>query len=262
VPGYRRAPRTAIQRAAQESRRTPVIPLRPLLRRRSSGTTGACGQSLRLSRLGLCPVATANCPSRRATRGLAGQPPSWEGKLTKPLQQARRRVADAGGIGAADPTAEAAMRARYIIGKIPVLDTNTPKMACRSVDDAGRPHRKDYTGTTAMNLPAADRALIQPEKLRDDLLSTEHPVGRFKAAFFGRMGYSRQGWQRLQMDILQLARSAVAVERQMSNFGQKYEVNGILRGPSGREARVTTVWIVKNGEDFPRFVTVYPGDGQ
>ena len=48
----------------------------------------------------------------------------------------------------------------------------------------------------------------------------------------------------------------------MSNFGQKYEVNGILRGPSGREARVTTVWIVKNGEDFPRFVTVYPGDGQ
>jgi hypothetical protein len=81
--------------------------------------------------------------------------------------------------------------------------------------------------------------------------------------FFGRMGYSKQGWQRLQMDILQLARSAVAVERPMSNFGQKKcEVNGILRGPSGREARVTTVWIVKNGEDFPRFVTVYPGDGQ
>jgi hypothetical protein len=48
----------------------------------------------------------------------------------------------------------------------------------------------------------------------------------------------------------------------MSTFGQKYEVNGILRGPSGREARVTTIWIVKNGEDFPRLVTVYPGDGQ
>ena len=113
-----------------------------------------------------------------------------------------------------------------------------------------------------MNLPAADRALIEPQKLREYLLSTEHPVGRFKAAFFGRMGYSRQGWQRLQMDILQLARLGIAVEGQMSNFGQKYEVNGILRGPSGREARVTTIWIVKSGEDFPRLVTFYPGDGQ
>jgi hypothetical protein len=112
-----------------------------------------------------------------------------------------------------------------------------------------------------MHLPAADRALIQPEKLRDYLLSAEHPVGRFKAAFFGRMGYSSQNWQRLQMDILQIARLGIAVERQMSTFGQKYEVSGMLRGPSGREARVTTIWIVKNGEDFPRLVTVYPGDG-
>ena len=40
----------------------------------------------------------------------------------------------------------------------------------------------------------------------------------------------------------------------------KREVNGILRGPSGREARVTTIWIVKTGEGFPRLVTIYPGD--
>ena len=113
-----------------------------------------------------------------------------------------------------------------------------------------------------MNLPAADRALIQTEKLRDYLLSTEHAVGRFKAAFFAGMGYSRQDWRQLQMDILQIAQSGVAVERQLSTFGQKYEVNGILRGPSGRETRVTTIWIVKSGEDFPRLVTVYPGDGQ
>ena len=142
------------------------------------------------------------------------------------------------------------------------MDANAPEVAGCSADRARRPHRKDYTGITEMNLPAADRALIQPEKLRDYLLSTEHAVGRFKAAFFSGMGYSRQDWRQLQMDILQIARSGVAVERQMSPFGQKYEVNGILRGPSGREARVTTIWIVKSGEDFPRLVTVYPGDGQ
>ncbi len=111
-----------------------------------------------------------------------------------------------------------------------------------------------------MNLPAADRALIRPEKLRDYLLSTEHPVGRFKAAFFARLGYSRADWQKLQQDILQIARTGTALERQASTFGRKYEVNGILRGPSGREALVTTVWIVKIGEDYPWLVTVYPGD--
>jgi hypothetical protein len=111
-----------------------------------------------------------------------------------------------------------------------------------------------------MKLPGADRALIQPEKLRDYLLSTEHPIGRFKAAFFARMGYSRQDWQRLQLDIWQIAQSGAALERQGSTFGRRYEVNGILRGTSGREASVTTVWIVRNDEDFPRLVTVYPGD--
>jgi hypothetical protein len=64
----------------------------------------------------------------------------------------------------------------------------------------------------------------------------------------------------LQVDISQIARSGTAVERQTSAFGRKYEVDGILRGPAGREARVTTVWIVKNGEDFPRLVTIFPGD--
>lgn len=113
-----------------------------------------------------------------------------------------------------------------------------------------------------MSLPATDRAFIQPEKLRDYLLSTEHPVGRFKAAFFIRLGYSRKDWRRLEIDILQLARSGTALESQVFSFGRKYEVNGMLRGPSGREAKVTTVWIVRSGEDYPRLVTVYPGDNR
>jgi len=111
-----------------------------------------------------------------------------------------------------------------------------------------------------VDLPAADRAYIDPQKLQDYILSSEHPVGRFKAEFFARLGYSQSDWRRLEADILQIARSGTALERQGTRFGRKYEVGGILRGPSGREARVTTVWIVKNGEDYPRLVTAYPGD--
>ena len=35
-----------------------------------------------------------------------------------------------------------------------------------------------------MSLPNLDRAVIDPAKVRDYLLSDVHPVGRFKAAFF------------------------------------------------------------------------------
>ena len=51
-----------------------------------------------------------------------------------------------------------------------------------------------------------------------------------------------------------------AVARPSKSFGQKYEVRGTLRGPSGRRAEVVTVWIVLSGESSPRFVTAVPGE--
>ena len=36
-----------------------------------------------------------------------------------------------------------------------------------------------------MKLPRAEHAVVEDAKVRDYLLSREHPVGRFKAAFFG-----------------------------------------------------------------------------
>ena len=42
-------------------------------------------------------------------------------------------------------------------------------------------------------------------------------------------------------------------------FGQKFELRGIVQTPSGRPLRVVTIWIIRAGEKFPRFVTAYPG---
>ena len=49
-----------------------------------------------------------------------------------------------------------------------------------------------------MLLPNADRAEIDPAKLRDYLLSFTHPVGRFKARFFNALGYIAAEWQTLE----------------------------------------------------------------
>jgi hypothetical protein len=46
-------------------------------------------------------------------------------------------------------------------------------------------------------LPNAHLAEIDPEKLRGYLLSSEHPVGRFKARFFTALGFSAEYWQQL-----------------------------------------------------------------
>lgn len=45
-----------------------------------------------------------------------------------------------------------------------------------------------------------------------------------------------------------------------TEFGTKYEVRGEFVGPSGRIAAVVAVWVILRGEEFPRFVTAYPGE--
>ena len=108
-------------------------------------------------------------------------------------------------------------------------------------------------------LPVVERALIDPAKIRDYLLSAVHPVGRFKAVVFQALGYKADEWEKLRDDLLALARTTEAVPGKTSAFGRKYEVSGTLRGPNGREATITCVWLVPVDDGAPRFITAFPG---
>jgi hypothetical protein len=109
-----------------------------------------------------------------------------------------------------------------------------------------------------MSLPNADRAFVDPAKIRDYLLAATHPVGRFKARFFVSLGYAEEQWERLRDDILALGRSGDVSSETASAYGRKFEVDGILTGPSGRSATVRSIWIIRAQEDSPRLVTVFP----
>ena len=50
----------------------------------------------------------------------------------------------------------------------------------------------------AVLLPNAERAEIDPAKLRDYLLSRAHRAGRFKARFFSALGFTADGWRQLE----------------------------------------------------------------
>ena len=110
-----------------------------------------------------------------------------------------------------------------------------------------------------MKLLNAEYAQIEPAKLQDYLLSPTHPIGRFKYRFFSRLGYSNEQWARLETDLRELAVTGDATPGESTEYGQKYEVRGMLKGPSGRMAEVVTVWIVLAGQETPRFVTAFPG---
>ena len=43
---------------------------------------------------------------------------------------------------------------------------------------------------------------------------------------------------------------------QVNEYGQKYVVRSMLKGPSGQ------VWIILVGERVPRFVTAFPGGSE
>ena len=111
-----------------------------------------------------------------------------------------------------------------------------------------------------MTLPGATRAVIDPAKLTDYLLSSAHPVGRFKAAYFARLGYFTEDWRLLEAVLLDVAASGTVQLVEETSFGSKYRVHGRIETPIGGVVAVVTVWIVLSGEDYPRFVTAFPGE--
>jgi len=52
-----------------------------------------------------------------------------------------------------------------------------------------------------VKLPNIDDAVIEPLKLRNYLLSSTHPIGRFKAAFFHSIGFAEDNWEALETEI-------------------------------------------------------------
>jgi len=89
------------------------------------------------------------------------------------------------------------------------------------------------------------------------LLSSAHPIGRYKSTFFRSLGYAPEQWQVLERDL----RAVLSNEAQpsgVSEYGQKFTVRGALSGPNGHSAGIVSIWIILVGETTPRFVTAYP----
>jgi hypothetical protein len=110
-------------------------------------------------------------------------------------------------------------------------------------------------------IPAFDpaTAIISRDKITGYLLSTSHPIGRYKAAFFATLGYSAAEPEAFERDLAGLLRTEI-LEVDVTEFGRKFSSRGLLTGPNGRQAYVLAIWIILSDEHSPRLVTAYPED--
>lgn len=109
-----------------------------------------------------------------------------------------------------------------------------------------------------MKLPNADQATVDESKVVEYLLSTSHPEGQSKAAFFSMFGFRAHRWQTLARALCDHGSAGEVAEVSRSHYGTRYSVDGPIETPSGRKPRVRTVWIVDREPGAPRLVTAYP----
>ena len=84
-------------------------------------------------------------------------------------------------------------------------------------------------------LPGAQHAVVEPAKIRDYLLSTSHPVGRFKAVVFFSLGYTTEDWVKLHDDILSLARNGEAGPARIASTARSTRSVVLSWGPTGEQ---------------------------
>ena len=109
-----------------------------------------------------------------------------------------------------------------------------------------------------MRLPNLANAVVPKAKITEYLLSTTHPVGRFKAEFFVRYGFMLDDRERLADALLRHAADFEVAKVDHTPFGIRYVIEGELISPDGRSPLVRSIWFVESGETLPRFVTAYP----
>jgi hypothetical protein len=107
-------------------------------------------------------------------------------------------------------------------------------------------------------LPNAHRAIIDPEKLHDYVLSPDHEHGRHKArVFLSALGIDRDNWEYLREQIATRVVAAEVTEVRTGRYGLRYSVPILIDGLNGQTHEVMTGWIIEQDGAAPRLTTAY-----
>jgi len=111
-------------------------------------------------------------------------------------------------------------------------------------------------------LPNVEQAFIDERKITAYLLNRAHPFGSAKTAFFERFGFAAGNWETLRDALLAHANDHEIARSYAARHGQVFEIVGPLTTPDGRHPAVRVVWMIREGEAYPRLVTAVPSRGE
>lgn len=109
-----------------------------------------------------------------------------------------------------------------------------------------------------MKLPNSDESQVNCEKITDYLLCGSHPDGCSKAIFFKKFGFKIENWKIFAEALRKHGASHPVAKTMESNYGIRYNIEGMLETPDGRNPKVRTVWIIEKETNVPRLITAHP----
>ncbi|MGH6871333.1 MAG: DUF6883 domain-containing protein [Rhizomicrobium sp.] len=108
-----------------------------------------------------------------------------------------------------------------------------------------------------MRLPNGDQASLDIRKLEDCCLDPDHPRGKHKARVFrDALGLSRKDANWLRQALLAAADGDSATQFGTDDFGTRWRIDTSL-ARQDRVVVIRSLWIVRTGEQNPRFVTCW-----
>ena len=109
-----------------------------------------------------------------------------------------------------------------------------------------------------MKLPQVEKAQVPEAKVVNYLLSTTHRAGKGKASFFMEFGFDADRWEDLAKALKQHAMDNEVALEEMTIFGTRYVIDGLLKAPDGTWLNVRSAWFIDDEGGAPRFVTAHP----
>jgi hypothetical protein len=78
-----------------------------------------------------------------------------------------------------------------------------------------------------------------------------------KSKYLAQAGYTAAHADQLLYDLRGLLKTDAEFV-QATDYGDKYEIRGILAGPNGRTLRVVSIWMIERATGQTKFVTLFP----
>lgn len=88
-----------------------------------------------------------------------------------------------------------------------------------------------------MKLPS--NTIVAPEKIKKYLLT--YRIEDDKSQYLEEVGYSLEQWKQLEEDFREQILCLDAMFKEMTAYGDVYEIRGILTGPNGKQLKVVTI---------------------